>query len=86
MEISFNKEELKKLVEIAVMADWVMTAHDTEDDVRKDEYLQLIQKIFATAWKNGMKKEIEHLEDINEFFPDETWEESSLARAFINEF
>ncbi len=86
MEISFNKEELKKLVEIAVMADWVMTAHDTEDDVRKDEYLKLIQKIFATAWKNGMKKEIEHLEDINEFFPDETWEESSLARAFINEF
>ena len=64
MEISFNKAELEKLVEIAVMADWVMTAHDTEDDERKDEYLKLIQKIFGFAWKNGMKKEIEHLEDV----------------------
>lgn len=86
MEISFDKAELEKLVEIAVMADWVMTAHDTEDDERKDGYLKLIQKIFGHAWKNGMKKEIEHLEDIKEFFPDENWEEASLARAFITEF
>lgn len=86
MEISLSKAELEKLVELAVMADWVMTAHDTEDDERKDDYLKLIQKIFAFANKNGMKKEIEHLEDINEFFPDEDWEEKSLARAFITEF
>ncbi len=86
MEISFSKAELEKLVEIAVMADWVMTAHDTEDDERKDEYLKLIQKIFGFAWKNGMKKEIEHLEDIKEFFPEENWEEASLARAFITEY
>ncbi|MDD2999555.1 MAG: hypothetical protein EOM80_02795 [Erysipelotrichia bacterium] len=86
MELSFSKTELKALVEMAVMADWVMTAHDTEDDERKDDYLKLIQKIFAFAHKNGMKNEIEHLEDINEFFPDEEWEEKSLARAFINEF
>ena len=86
MEISFSKAELEKLVEIAVMADWVMTAHDTEDDERKDDYLKLIQKIFAFAWKNGMKKEIEFLEDIKEYFPDENWEENTSARAFINEF
>ncbi|HNX74695.1 MAG TPA: hypothetical protein PLM07_08995 [Candidatus Rifleibacterium sp.] len=86
MEITFSKAELEKLVEIAVMADWVMTAHDTEDDERKDDYLKLIQKIFAYAWKNGMKKEIEFLEDIKEYFPDEAWEENTLARAFINEF
>ncbi len=86
MEISFTKAELEKLVELAVMADWVMTAHDTEDDERKDDYIKLIQKIFAFAWKNGMKKEIEFLDDIKEYFPDENWEENSLARAFINEF
>lgn len=86
MEISFSKAELEKLVEIAVMADWVMTAHDTEDDARKDDYLKLVQKIFAFGYKNGMKKEIEHLEDIKEFFPQEDWEEKSLARAFITEF
>ncbi len=86
MELSFTKAELKALVELSVMADWVMTAHDNEDDERKDPYIKLVQKIYAFAHKNGMNKEIEHLEDIKEFFPDEEWEEKSLARAFINEF
>lgn len=86
MELSFSKAELKALVELAVMSDWVMTAHDIEDDERKDPYLQLVQKIYAFAHKNGMKKEIEHLEDIQEYFPAEDWEDKSLAREFITEF
>lgn len=86
MELSFSKDELKALLELSVIADWVMTAHDNEDDERKDPYIKLVQKIYAFAHKNGMTKEIEHLEDVQEFFPDETWEEKSLARAFISEF
>ena len=86
MELSFSKEELKALVEMSVMADWVMTAHDNEDDERKDPYMKLVQKIYAFAHKNGMKEEIEYLEDIQEFFPDEEWEAKSLARTIISEF
>jgi hypothetical protein len=86
MELSFSKNELKALVELAVMADWVMTAHDIEDDERKDPYLKLVQKIYAFAHKNGMNNEIEFLDDIKEYFPDENWEEKSQARSFINEF
>lgn len=86
MELSLTKTELKALVELSVVADWVLTAHDNEDDERKEPYTKLIQKIYAFAHKNGMNKEIEHLEDIQEFYPDENWEEKSLARAFISEF
>lgn len=86
MELSFSKTELKALVEMAVMADWVMTAHDVDDDERKDPFIKLCQKIYAFAHKNGMKKEIDFLEDIKEYSPNPDWEDESLARTFIDEF
>ena len=68
MEISFSKQQLKKLVEIAAIAEWVLTALDEEDDPRKDEYMKVLQKIYRSGYQNGMKEEIEHLEDVDEFF------------------
>jgi len=86
MEISFSKQQLKKLVEIAAIAEWVLTALDEEDDPRKDEYMKVLQKIYRSGYQNGMKEEIEHLEDVDEFFPTTDWEEGTEARTFIEEF
>ena len=87
MDISLNKAELEKLVEIAIMAEWVMTAHDyEEEDGRRDDYIKLIQKIYAHASKNGMKKEIDFMDDIKEYMPNTDWEDQTQAAEFIREY
>lgn len=86
MELSLDKKELKVLVELIMMSDWMLTAHDDEDDERKDEYIALIQKIYTSAFKNGMKKEIQHHDDIDEYYPEDTWEEETKANEFIKEY
>ncbi len=87
MDISFSKAELEKLVEIAIMAEWVMTAHDyEEEDGRRDDYIKLIQKIYAHASKNGMKKEIDFMDDIKEYMPNADWEDQTQAAEFIREY
>ncbi len=86
MELKFSKSELKALVDLALMSDWMMTAHEVEDDERKDDHLKLLQKIYGFAHKNGMTKEIELMEDIKEYCPNAEWEDSSTARQFIDEF
>lgn len=86
MELSLSKTELKVLVELAIMADWTMTAHDTEDDPRKEKYLQLLQKIYAFAHENGMKKEVVKDPELDMYLPETDWEDATEARGFIDEF
>ncbi|MEW6713399.1 MAG: hypothetical protein AB1403_26495 [Candidatus Riflebacteria bacterium] len=85
MKLELDKKELECLVEMAMMAEWVMTAHDEEDDPRKARYLALTQKLYRFAHENGMKKEfVIEEDDICE--PDADWEESSISRVFIDEY
>lgn len=85
MKLELNKKELECLVELAMMAEWVMTAHDEDDDVRKDKYLALTEKLYRFAHENGMKKEFSiEGDDICE--PDPDWEDETMARTFIDEF
>lgn len=86
MEIKFTKEELKKLLELLNIADWVLTSQDVEEDERKYSYLKLLQRIYKEAYENGMTEEIEFDEEVKEYFPNEEWEERVLAHDFIEEF
>lgn len=86
MELKLDKNELKILVELAIMADWTMTAHDTEDDPRKKEHLELLQKIYTFANENGMDKEVIKDPEIDMCIPEQDWEDETEARGFIDEF
>lgn len=85
MKLELNKKELECLVELAMMAEWVMTAHDEDDDVRKDKYLALTEKLYRFAHENGMKKEF-NIEGDDICEPDPDWEDETMARTFIDEF
>ena len=85
MKLELDKKELECLVELAMMAEWVMTAHDDEDDPRKAKYLALSEKLYRFAHENGMKKEFPITED-DYVEPDPDWEDETLARTFIDEF
>lgn len=86
MQIKFTKEEMKKLLELLNIADWVLTSQDVEEDERKDDYIKLLQRIYKEAYENGMTEEIEFADDVKEYFPNEEWEERILARDFIEEY
>ncbi|MFZ5951405.1 MAG: hypothetical protein ACOYXC_11915, partial [Candidatus Rifleibacteriota bacterium] len=85
MKLELDKKELECLVEMAMMAEWVMTAHDEEDDPRKAKYLALTQKLYRFAHENGMKKEFS-IEEDDICEPDPDWEEASISRVFIDEY
>lgn len=85
MKLELEKKELECLVELAMIAEWVMTAHDEEDDPRKAKYLALTEKIYRFAHENGMKKQF-NLEEDGICEPDPDWEDETMARAFIDEF
>jgi hypothetical protein len=85
MKLELNKKELEHLTEIAIMANWLMTAHDVEEEERKQPYLELIHKIYKVASENG-NKNIEYFEDLKIFEPNADWEDSTMSRKFIEEF
>lgn len=86
MKLEFTKKEMEKLLELLTIADWVLTSQDIEDDERKDDHINLLRRIYTEAHKSGMKKEIIYDEDLQEYYPDEEWEEETQVRDFIEEF
>ena len=86
MELKFTKEEFKKLLELLDISEWVLTSLDVEEDERKYPYLKILQKIYKEAYEKGMTEEIEYDKEMNDYFPNEDWEEKTLARDFIEEY
>lgn len=86
MKIEFTKEEMEKLLEVLSIADWVLTSNDVEDDERKDPYVNLLKRIYAEAYKNGMTDQIEYDENCQDYFPKDEWEENAQAQDFIEEY
>ncbi len=86
IQIKFSKEEMKKLLELLNIADWVLTSQDVDEDERKDSYMKLLQRLYKEAYENGMTEEVEFAEDVKEYFPNEEWEEKIQARDFIEEY
>ncbi|MDN5280024.1 MAG: hypothetical protein PWR01_3989 [Clostridiales bacterium] len=86
MKFDLNKKELEAMVELAMMAEWVMTSQDDEEDERKNSYISLINKIYHFASENGMKKKFLVDEENGIVEPDPDWEESVQAKAFIEEY
>ena len=86
IQIKFSKDEMKKLLELLNIADWVLTSQDVEEDERKDSYMKLLQRLYKEAYENGMTEEVEFAEDVKEYFPNEEWEEKIQARDFIEEY
>lgn len=84
--IELSNEELKKLTEMAAMAEWVMTAREKDDKTDRKPYLSVLQKIYRKAFECGFFDLVEHIEDIDEFITQECWESSSPSGGFIKEF
>jgi hypothetical protein len=86
MKVEITKKEYVDLLDMLHIADWVLSAHKTEEDPRAEKYEELMQKFYALAGEMGREDLIEYDHDIEKFFPTETFEETSEAWDFIEEF
>lgn len=84
--IEISTEELKKLTEMAAMAEWVMTAREKEDQANRKPYLSVLQKVYRKAFEYGFTDLVEHIEDIDEFITPECWKKDSPSGVFLREF
>jgi len=86
MKIDFTGKEYRCLLDILIIADWVMNAHKVKDDPRTEAYRNLEQKIFAYAKDEGLENLIEYAPESKRYFPTREYDEDDQTRAFIEEF
>ncbi len=88
MNLKLDKNELEALVDLLAISEWVLFSNDEseEADPRKDKHLELLNKIYKHAYENGLKDQIECVEDSDSYYPSERWEASSESHNFIEEY
>jgi len=86
MNIQFSEQELRDLLDIAHIADIVLSGHRREPDQRSERHRALIQRIYgqAAAALPGGPLGID--EQTRTFVPNEAFEHASLAHPAIDEF
>ena len=88
MKIEFNQEELKALLDMAHISDWVLMAYETGDKVstEKTMHQMVIQKILAAAFKAGESNKVEYSEEDDQYFISEEYVQNGSAQKFINDY
>ncbi|MCB1614649.1 MAG: hypothetical protein KDI30_01420 [Pseudomonadales bacterium] len=77
MNIELSKQEYRRLLDILYLGQWMLSAHDNEDDPDKAAYDALIQKLYSHAAKFDCDPFIEHSEELDEFWPTRLYEDTS---------
>lgn len=86
MKIEISKGKYKILLQILEMADWVLTAHKTDEEKRHKPYWKLEQKIFSLAEVMGYSSFIVYDKELKQYFPTRKYEDTHSAMDFIEEF
>lgn len=86
MNVEIAREEYEKLLDLLSIANSVLTGHKTEDDPRTAPYEKIIQKFYALSKQMDLSGKIEFDSDLERYFPTATFEETSEARKFLDEF
>ena len=86
MKILFTKSEYRTLFDMIYMADWMLTAYDTEADPAKAKYHHLAQKIYSHAKEMDCESLVEVSTAQNEYFPSRKYEEKSGVHEMIGDY
>lgn len=77
MQIELEKEEYKKLLEMAFVGHWIMQ-ESLMDEARDEEYGALVQKLFSRHADAGLSDVVESGAE-GDFYPKEDWEEEMIT-------
>jgi hypothetical protein len=70
MNLPLEPEELKRLVELAYLGEWIVNAHH-DPDFQDDELSAVVQKVLGAAKIKGVDKDIES----GQYYLDTGWSE-----------
>jgi len=85
MQIELSKDEYRSLLDLLVIAEWVLNVHNEDPEPTNKRYHEVEQKIFSYAGKMGFVEIIEYDIKYNEFFPTADLEEGE-SRDYLDEY
>ena len=86
MKINFTKKEYQTLVEMLLVADWVITGHEEEEREATKPHKDLRKKVLSYHKEMGMAKAFEYSPEHDEYFETAAYEMSGPHMRFIDEY
>lgn len=86
MKIEINKKEYRSLLDLLLMADWIMHSHEEEEGKPENDIDKLIRKLHSFATEFGMDDLIELDSKIDKYFPTQKFEEETKSQEFFEEY
>jgi hypothetical protein len=74
MKINFTKKEYRTLIEMLLVADWVISAHEDEKAEAKEPYRALRKKLLAHHREMGMAEAFSYSPEHDEYFETKAYE------------
>jgi hypothetical protein len=86
MKINFTKKEYRTLVEMLLVADWVINAHEVAEGegVRKP-YKELRKKVLSHHKEMGMEEEFSYSEELDNYYESKEYEDRAPHMRFVDE-
>ena len=86
MKINFTKKEYATLVEMLLMADWVLHAHETGPTKETIPYAELRRKVLSHHKEMGMEDAFEYDPEEGEYYETKDYEDNAPHMEFIDAF
>ncbi|OGW42559.1 MAG: hypothetical protein A2010_13345 [Nitrospirae bacterium GWD2_57_9] len=86
MNIEIDANEYRDLLDIAHLADVVLSGHRQGGDKRSERHRALIQKLYSLAKDAGLGPMMSFNENNQTYVPTPDFEKSTLAHMVLNEF
>ena len=86
MKIDFTKKEYQRLVDLLMIADWILHAFDPDEDPETKQYKEVIQKIYTHAPDMKCDDIVAYDDELKGFCPTPEYEEESGVMDFLEEY
>jgi hypothetical protein len=86
MKMNFTKKEYQTLVEMLLVADWVITAHEEGEREATKPYMELKKKVLAHHKEMGMAEAFVYSPKEDEYFETAAYEASAAHMRLIEEY
>ena len=86
MKMNVTKKEYQTLVEMLLLADWVMTAHEEEERGETRPYRELRKKVLSHHKEMGMAEAFQHSPKEDEYFETAAYEASAPHMQFVEAY
>jgi hypothetical protein len=86
MKIEITEKEYRALLDILLIADWILHCYKTEEGPETEEYRNLEQKFFSFAEEMGLANLVEYDPEMKKYFPPREYDETNVVMDAIVDY